>query len=83
MSKVNLLFFLTPQIMDDYQKDTARLVKEKLEGRASHLKVNKASDDPYANNVKTIYEKAKGKKKVHFIVKKLQIAISQRKQSKE
>ena len=63
MSKVNLLFFLTPQIMDDYQKDTARLVKEKLEGRASHLKINKASDDPYANNVKTIYEKAKRQEK--------------------
>jgi general secretion pathway protein D len=63
MSKVNLLFFLTPQIMDDYQKDTAKLVKEKLERRASHLKINNASEDPYANNVKTIYEKAKKQEK--------------------
>ena len=63
MSKVNLLFFLTPQIMDDYQKDTANLVKEKLTKRAMHLNINNASDDPYAKNVKTLYEKAKKQEK--------------------
>lgn len=59
MSKVNLLFFLTPQIMDDYQKDTANIIKEKLTRRATHLNINNASEDPYAKNVKSLYEKAK------------------------
>jgi hypothetical protein len=45
--------------MDDYQKDSARLIKEKLTKRATHLNINNASEDPYAKNVKSLYEKAK------------------------
>ncbi|MAW06810.1 MAG: hypothetical protein CME61_00860, partial [Halobacteriovoraceae bacterium] len=59
MSKVNLLFFLTPQIMDNYQKDSAERVKKNLSKRATHLNIQSGEEDNYGKQVKTLYEKAK------------------------
>ena len=59
VSKVNLLFFLTPQIMDSYQKTVGERVQTNLKRRASHLKFENGSQDPFGKTVKSLYEKAK------------------------
>jgi len=59
VSKVNLLFFLTPKIMDSYQKTVAQNVKEVLNRRSNHIKEVVGDNDPHIGTVKSIYEKAK------------------------
>ena len=59
VSKVNLLFFLTPQIMDSYQKTVGERVQTNLKRRASHLKFENGTQDPFGKTVKSLYEKAK------------------------
>jgi len=58
-TKVNMLFFLTPKIMDSYQKTVATTVKDVLNRRAGHLKDAIGEDDPHIGAVKGLYEKAK------------------------
>ena len=57
--KVNLLFFLTPKILSPYEGNTARAVKDNLNRRSSHLKTVFGDDDPFGNEAKALYEKAK------------------------
>ncbi|MBT7609829.1 MAG: type II secretion system secretin GspD [Bacteriovoracaceae bacterium] len=57
--KVNLLFFLTPRILANYQRDTANTVKDLLNRRAAHLKDIVGEDDPFGNTAKGLYDKAK------------------------
>ena len=57
-TKVNLLFFLTPKIMDSYQKTVASTVKENLNRRAAHLKDVVGSDDYFGSTAKALYDKA-------------------------
>ena len=58
ISKVNLLFFLTPQIMDSYQKTIGKQVKTGLNRRAAHMKYSSIGEDPFGKTVKSLYEKA-------------------------
>ncbi len=57
-SKVNMLFFLTPKIMDSYQKTVASTVKDLLGRRAGHLKEVIGEKDYFAPAVKGLFEKA-------------------------
>lgn len=63
MSKVNLLFFLTPKIMDDDSVEMARTMKDTLNRRSSHLKNVVGEDDPFGSTVKGLYQKAKMQEK--------------------
>ncbi|MEK6623788.1 MAG: secretin N-terminal domain-containing protein, partial [Bdellovibrionota bacterium] len=58
LSKVNLLLFMTPKIMDSYQKTVAHTVKDVLNRRAGHIKDVVGEDDPYLGTVKALYDKA-------------------------
>ncbi len=60
--KVNLLFFLTPRILANYQKDAADKMKDLLNRRSAHLKDVLGEDDPFGNTAKGLYEKAKKQK---------------------
>ncbi|MEH0861059.1 type II secretion system secretin GspD [Halobacteriovorax sp. DPLXC-1] len=57
--KLNMLFFLTPSILDNYQQDVAETVKENLNRRASHLKKYHGENDPFKSTAKGLYNKAK------------------------
>jgi general secretion pathway protein D len=57
--KLNLLFFLTPRILANYQRDNAANVKDLLNRRSSHLKKAVGEDDPFGTTVKGLYEKVK------------------------
>ncbi len=59
VEKVNMLFFLTPKILSNYDKDVAGTVKDELNRRAAHLKDVHAGEDPFGTTAKGIYEKAK------------------------
>lgn len=58
VTKVNLLFFLTPRILANYQRDNAENVQDVLARRAHHLKSSLGADDPFATTVKGVYDKA-------------------------
>ena len=60
MEKVNLLFFLTPRILTNYQgqQDSARNTRNLINRRASHLKTSD-KQDPFAHTAKGIYDKTK------------------------
>ncbi len=59
VQKVNLLFFLTPKILDTYQDTVASSVKDLLNRRSVHLKSVHGEQDPFAGTVKDLYDKAK------------------------
>ena len=59
IDKVNLLFFLTPRILSNYQKDNADNMKDILNRRASHLEKTLGENDPNKTTTKGLYEKAK------------------------
>ncbi len=55
--KVNILFFLTPRIMDQYAKDSSEVLKDSINRRSAHLKNIYGEDDPFKPTVKGLYEK--------------------------
>ena len=57
VNKVNLLLFLTPKILANYQRDAASTVKDLLNRRNHHLKDVQGEDDPFNTSVKGLYEK--------------------------
>ena len=57
-AKVNLLFFLTPQIMDSYQKTIGTRIKTNLNQRASHMGFTQVEDDPFGSTASQLYKKA-------------------------
>ena len=59
VEKVNLLFFLTPRILANYEKSNAENVKDLLNRRQAHLKNASVDDEAFASTVKGIYDKAK------------------------
>lgn len=59
ISKVNLLFFLTPKIMSNYGKSNAQTIKDALNRRNAHMRETLGEDDPFHTTVKGLYEKAK------------------------
>ena len=61
-AKVNLLFFLTPQIMDSYQKTIGARVKTNLNQRAKHMKFAELS--MIHLELAKLYQKASLQKKV-------------------
>jgi len=61
--KLNLLFFLTPRILANYQRDNAANVKDLLNRRSSHLKKAVGEDDPFGTTVKGLYDKVKKQEK--------------------
>lgn len=56
--KVNLLFFLTPRILANYQRDSAETVKDLINRRSAHLKSIVGEDDPFGNTAKGLFDKA-------------------------
>ena len=58
VDKTNLLFFLTPKILANYQRDSAENVKDLLNRRNHHLKDIQGEDDPFKTSVKGLYEKS-------------------------
>jgi general secretion pathway protein D len=63
ITKVNMLFFLTPRILANYQRDNAKNVKDLLNRRKSHLESAIGEDDPFGTTTKGLYEKAKKQEK--------------------
>jgi len=61
--KTNLLFFMTPRILANYQADNATNVKDLLNRRSHHLKNAVGEEDPFGTTVKGIYEKVKKQEK--------------------
>ena len=59
VQKVNLLFFLTPQILSPYEKTAGPMLKDSLNRRAAHLKNVYGEDDPFKATAKGLFEKAK------------------------
>ena len=57
--KVNLLFFLTPRILSNYQKDANAKTENLLQRRLQHLKRGRKQTDPFAPTVKALREKVK------------------------
>lgn len=55
---MNLLFFLTPQIVASKDKSTSKNVRDLLNRRSIHLQ-EAVEDDPSKLTVKGLYEKAK------------------------
>ena len=62
ISKINLLFFLTPQILSPYEQTTGPLLKDAVGRRAAHLKNVHGEDDPFKSTAKAIFEKGKQQK---------------------
>ena len=62
-AKVNLLFFLTPQIMDSYQKTIGSRIKTNLNQRAKHMGFTELSDDPFGSSAAQLYQKASRQEK--------------------
>ncbi|MFZ4713521.1 MAG: type II secretion system secretin GspD [Bacteriovoracaceae bacterium] len=58
VDKVNLLLFLTPKILNTYEKTAAATTKDVLNRRSAHLKNLVGENDPFASTVKGIYQKA-------------------------
>ena len=63
LTKVNLLFFLTPKILSTYERKTAKTLKNLLNRRSLHLKSALGENDPFKRTVKGLYEKAKRQEK--------------------
>lgn len=63
VQKMNLLFFMTPRILANYQADNAANVKDLLNRRSYHLKKAIGEEDPFGTTVKGIYEKVKRQEK--------------------
>ena len=63
IEKVNLLLFLTPKILANYQRDSADTVKDLLNRRNYHLKDVQGEDNPFKTSVKGLYEKAEEQEK--------------------
>lgn len=59
VEKVNLLFFLTPKIIDVYKTANAKNVQDQLNRRSTHLGNELGDKDPFASTAKGLYEKAK------------------------
>lgn len=59
VEKLNLLFFLTPKIIDVYKTANAVNVQDQLNRRSTHLKNALGEKDPFATTAKGLYEKAK------------------------
>lgn len=59
IEKINMLFFLTPKILTNYEKDVAGTVKDELNRRAAHLQEVHGENDPFGTTAKGLYEKAK------------------------
>ncbi len=59
VEKLNLLFFLTPKIIDVYKTANAKNVQDQLNRRSTHLKNALGEKDPFATTAKGLYEKAK------------------------
>ena len=62
-AKVNLLFFLTPQIMDSYQKTIGARVKSNLNQRAKHMGFTEIGEDPFGSTASQLYQKASQQEK--------------------
>jgi len=62
-AKVNLLFFLTPQIMDSYQKTIGSRIKTNLNQRAKHMGYTEVGEDPFGSTATQLYQKAKKQEK--------------------
>ncbi len=58
IEKVNLLFFLTPKILDAKQVTAARTVKDLLNRRSAHLEEVIGDEDSFKATTKGLYEKA-------------------------
>ena len=58
-SKVNLLFFLTPKIMDSYQETVASTLQNVINRRSVHLKETIGENDPFGKTAESLYKKAK------------------------
>ena len=57
VEKMNLLMFMTPRILANYQKDSAQNTRSLIDRRNEHLKdINKY--DPFDDTVKGIYDKS-------------------------
>lgn len=59
VTKVNMLFFLTPRILANYQRDNAANIKDLLNRRKTHLKSSLGEDDPYDTTTRGLYNKVK------------------------
>ncbi|MCB9061858.1 MAG: type II secretion system secretin GspD [Halobacteriovoraceae bacterium] len=57
VEKVNMIFFLTPTILSNYQKNMSENVKDVLLRRAGHLEQVHGENDPFGTTIKGIYEK--------------------------
>jgi len=63
VEKINLLFFLTPRILANYQRDNSVNVQDLLKRRQAHLKESIDDDnDPFETTVKGLYKKARNQK---------------------
>ena len=58
VNKMNMIFFLTPKILANYQRDNAENIKDLLNRRNYHLKDTQGEDDPFKTSVKGLYQKA-------------------------
>ena len=58
VDKVNLIFFLTPRIISNYQKDSSAQTRDLLNRRAGHLKKVIGGNDPFADTAQSLYKKA-------------------------
>lgn len=56
--KVNLLFFLTPKILTNFESETAETLKDVLNRRNAHLKDVLGNDDPFNSTARGLYDKA-------------------------
>ncbi len=58
LTKVNMLFFLTPKILNTYEDTAAKTVKDVINRRSEHLKTILGDDDPFGSEMKALYNKA-------------------------
>ncbi|OUR97010.1 type II secretion system protein GspD [Halobacteriovorax marinus] len=63
VEKINLLFFLTPKIIDVQSTANAKNLQDQLNRRSTHLKDALGEDDPFATTAKGLYDKAKRQEK--------------------
>ena len=58
ISKVNLLFFLTPRVLSPYETTAGPLLKDTMNRRALHLKDIHGEDDPFKTTARGLFQKA-------------------------
>ncbi len=58
VSKVNLLFFLTPRILSPYEKTVASNLRDVVNRRAAHLKNVHGENDPFGATMKGLHKKS-------------------------